>query len=28
VTDTPEAFVWIASPEEIENPTDLHATTY
>lgn len=28
VEDTEESFVWIASPEEIANPTDLHETTY
>lgn len=28
VIDTPDEFVWIASPEEIENPADLHSTNY
>lgn len=28
VIDTPDEFVWIATPEEIKNPSDLHATNY
>lgn len=28
VEDTPNSFVWIASPEEIANPADLHETAY
>jgi hypothetical protein len=28
VEDTDTAFVWIASPEEIANPSDIHTTNY
>ena len=28
IEDSENSFVWIASPDEIENPTSIHDTTY